>query len=137
MIEIIPSLPTKSDVVTLKVEQAACFSGNDDVRIVNENPVFTVEITTGICFQPVPTLRGSFQIGQLLPGNYTARIIFIEGPGPGASSGIIATEAFTVSGSQARSIPTLDAISILLLTITLALTVGKFMGKKTITSQTR
>jgi hypothetical protein len=135
MIEIMPPLPTESDVVTLKVVTIACHNG--DVRLINENPVFTIELKTGICFQPLPILDKSFQIGQLPSGNYTARLVFIEASNPVLTSNIIESKAFTVSGSQARSIPTLDTISILLLTITLALTVGKFMGKKTITSQTR
>ncbi len=139
MIEIMPSLPTESDVVTLKVVTIACHNG--DVRLINENPVFTIELKTGICFQPLPMLDKTFQIGQLPSGNYTARLVFIEASDPGSNpvltSNIIESKAFTVSGSQARSIPTLDTISILLLTVTLALTVGKFMGKKTITSQTR
>ncbi len=139
MIEIMPSSPTESDVVTLKVVKTACHNG--DVRLINENPVFTIELKTGICFQPLPTLAESFQIGQLPPGNYTARLVFIEASDPGSNpvftSSIIESKVFTVSGSQARSIPTLDTISIILLTMTLALTVRKFMGKKAMVSQTR
>ena len=129
MIEIIPSSPSESDIVTLKVEQPACI-GAGPVRLINENPVFTVEVTTGGCFQPPAALRQSFIIGQLLPGQYTARIVFVKGPGDGATSGIAATKTFTVSASQARNIPTLDTASIILLTMVLALTVRKFMRRQ-------
>ncbi len=69
MIQIIPSTPVSSDVVTLRVTGFGCVKNS---QLIDNNPVFTAEITKElICFQPAPQYDFSFSLGQLSPGNYT------------------------------------------------------------------
>ena len=127
MIEIIPSSPTQNDTVILRVADAGCVIDN---KLINDNPVFTGEVSTSsACFDVIPSYEFSFTLGQLQPGTYTARHLKLVDPGPTVQS-FLETTTFKVTASQARNIPTLDTASIILLTMVLALTVGKFIRKQ-------
>jgi len=121
MIEIIPSSPFSSDVVTLRVTGFGCVK---NTQLIDNNPVFTAEITDEpACFQPPPKYDFSFSLGQLSPGNYTGHHrVTIDG----STSSIVESTSFAVSGEQARSIPTLGTTSLMLLAMLFALSVSKF-----------
>ena len=132
MVEIIPSSPTQNDIVILKVTGQGCVAQHE---LIDSNPVFTGDVAISVvCFTLPPQYTFSFSLGKLQPGSYTARhlvrVIELDN-GPTISTSL-ETTTFKVTASQAKSIPTLDTASILLLTMVLALTVGRFMRKKSI-----
>jgi hypothetical protein len=127
MIQIIPSSPVTSDVVTLRITGAGCVI---NTQLIDNNPIFTAEITKEpVCFNPPPSYDFSFALGQLSSGNYTGQHrVTING----STSSIVESTSFAVSGEQARSIPTLGTTSLMLLAMIFALTVSKF--RKNITT---
>jgi len=136
MIEIIPSSPTQNDTVILKVTGQGCVI---DKKLIDNNPVFTGEVVKSSgCFATHPAYTFSFPLGKLQTGNYTARhfirIVDLNSQptvnGPPTLVTHQETTTFKVTASQARNIPTLDTASIILLTMVLALTVGKFIRKQ-------
>ncbi len=127
MIQIIPSTPVDSDVVTLRVTGSGCVK---NTQLIDNNPVFTAEIILEqSCFATPPGYDFSFSLGQLSPGNYTGHHrVTIDG----ATSSIVESTAFAVLGEQARSIPTLGTTSLMLLAMLFALTANKFSKNITI-----
>ncbi len=127
MIQIIPSSPVTSDVVTLRVTGSGCVI---NTQLIDNNPVFTAEITLQqSCFATPPGYDFSFSLGQLSPGNYTGQHqVTIDG----SAGSIVESTSFAVSGEQARSIPTLGTTSLMLLAMIFALTVSKFRKNITI-----
>jgi hypothetical protein len=106
MIQIIPSSPVTSDVVTLRVTGSGCVI---NTQLIDNNPVFTAEITLQqSCFATPPGYDFSFSLGQLSLGNYTGQHqVTIDG----SAGSIVESTSFAVSGEQARSIPTLGPLA--------------------------
>jgi hypothetical protein len=120
MIQIIPSSPVTSDIVTLRITGSGCVK---NTRLIDNNPVFTAELTLEqACFATPPSFDFSFSLGQLSPGNYTGQEVVIEG----LSGSIVESTSFVVIGEQASSIPTLGTTSLMLLAMIFALSVSKF-----------
>jgi len=121
-IEIIPSSPSSDNSIELVFSGAYCVDSTSRERLGTDFQ-FTINLSE-ICLAPPPIYSESWNVGRLMPGEYTASANF--------SNGIVESQAFTVSQGAlpfTTAIPTLGVSGVALLALAVVLIANKSLQR--------